>query len=127
MALYLHGEGDERSLCGPSQQVVIPDDGVVAHTADLSAHTRSVNPGSEFSVPGRSEPRHKRPHLHDFADGLTREAVDHLSVQQNFPLPVIADAGDLQDNTEGKITKSCDLETLEAGPEGQRALSWTVL
>lgn len=51
--------------------------------------------------------------------------MDHLSVQQNFPLPVIADAGDLQDNTEGKITKTCDLETLEAGPEGQRALSWT--
>lgn len=51
--------------------------------------------------------------------------MDHLSVQQNFPLPVIADAGDLQDNTEGKITKACDLETLEAGPEGQRALSWT--
>lgn len=40
--------------------------------------------------------------------------MDHLSVQQNFPLPVIADAGDLQDNTEGKITETCDLETLEA-------------
>lgn len=51
--------------------------------------------------------------------------MDHLSVQQNFPLPVIADAGDLQDNTEGKITKTCDLETPEAGPEAQRALSWT--
>lgn len=33
---YLHGEGNESSLCWPSQQSVIPDDRVVAHTADLT-------------------------------------------------------------------------------------------
>lgn len=43
VCFYLHGEGDERSLRRSSQQIVIPDDWVVTHTANLShTHTRQL-------------------------------------------------------------------------------------